>query len=240
MAAEVAQQAVEYGVGMHIHVSETQSEVQQCKTRHGGLTPVQFLAHSGVFDARTTAAHCVWLEDDDYEILREKNVTIASNPASNLKLGSGVMPLDKVLENNVRLAVGTDGVASNNAQNMFRELYLLMLVYRGYAHNPQGITPAQALQAASSAGAYAQGRKNCGVLEVGYSADLVVINTDAPWMQPVTNPINNLVYSGCGEDVVLTMVDGKVCYREGEWPGIDVEKAQAQTQEWRDKIVNQL
>ena len=237
---EAAEKALEYGAGMHIHVSETSSEVQECKERHNGMTPPEYLASLGVFDVRTTAAHCVWLEDCDYDILREKDVTIATNPASNLKLGSGFLPRAKVCGNGIRLAIGTDGVASNNSQNMFREMYMLAVIHRGFERNTVGISPEDVLRAATSAGAYAQKRADCGKLAVGYKADLVVLDVDNPWMQPVSNMLTNVVYSQSGEDVVLTMVDGKVAYRDGEWPGIDVEKAIAQTQMHRDRIVESL
>ncbi len=236
---EVAQQTLDYGVGMHIHVSETSNEVQECKERHG-MTPPQYLDSLEVFDARTTAAHCVWLEDCDFEILANKDVTIATNPASNLKLGSGFMPRRRICDSGIRLAIGTDGVASNNSQNMFREMYMLATIHRGFEHNTVGLSPKDILYAATAAGAYAQGRKDCGSLRVGNKADLVVLDVDNPWMQPVSNMLTNVVYSESGEDVVLTMVDGNVVYRDGEWSGIDVEKAIAQTQMYRDKIVAEL
>lgn len=237
---EVAEQTLEYGVGMHIHVSETKSEVEECKERHDGMTPPQYLASLGVFDSRTTAAHCVWLEGEDFDILRDKDVTIATNPASNLKLGSGFLPRPQVCEKGIRLAIGTDGVASNNAENLFREMYLLATIHRGYERETVGLTPQDVLRIATSAGAYAQGRENCGKLAEGYAADLVVLDVDTPWMQPVTDMATNVVYSESGEDVVLTMVDGKVAYRDGEWPGIDVEKAKAETIAYREKIVSEL
>ncbi len=237
---EVSEKALEYGVGMQVHVSETKTEVEECKERHDGLTPPQYLASMGAFDPRTTAAHCVWLEDGDFEILREKGVTIATNPASNLKLGSGFMNCRRVLDEGVRLAIGTDGVASNNAQNLFRDMYLLATIHRGYECDPVGISTKEVLAAATSAGAYAQGRQDCGKIAVGYRADLVVLDIDKPWMQPVTDMATNVVYSESGEDVVLTMVDGKVVYRDGEWPGIDVERAIAETRRYRDDIVERI
>ncbi len=237
---EVAEKSLEYGLGMHIHVSETKSEVEECKARHDGKTPPKYLADLGVFDSRTTAAHCVWLEGEDFDILRDKGVSIATNPASNLKLGSGFMNCPEVVTKGISLTIGTDGVASNNAHNLFREMYLLATIHRGYTQNPVGLSPAEILKIATIAGANAQGRSKCGKLAVGYKADLVVLDIDKPWMQPVTDMATNVIYSESGEDVVLTMVDGKVVYRNGEWPGIDVEKAMAETQYYRDKIVASL
>ncbi len=236
---EASEQAQEFGVGMHIHVSETEREVQECKERHG-MTPPQYLDSLGVFDLRTTAAHCVWLEDCDYNILADKGVTIATNPASNLKLGSGFLLRKKVCDNNIRLAIGTDGAASNNSQNMFREMYMLATIHRGFERNTVGLSPKDVLYAATAAGAYAQGRDSCGCVKVGNKADLVVLDINNPWMQPVTDMLTNVIYSQSGEDVVLTMVDGNVVYRDGEWTGIDVEKAIAETQMYRDRIVAAL
>ncbi len=237
---EVAEKTLEYGVGMHVHVSETKSEVEECKERHGGLTPPAYLAKLGVFDSRTTAAHCVWLEDEDIEILNDKDVTIATNPASNLKLGSGFLPLKKICDKGVRLAIGTDGVASNNAHNLFRDMYLLATIHRGAELNPVGLSPADILHIATEAGAYAQGRNDCGKLATGYRADLVVLDIDKPWMQPITDMATNLIYSESGEDVVLTMVDGKITYKDGQWASIDVEKAIAETTKYKDEIVSDL
>ncbi len=237
---EVAEKALEYGVGMQIHVSETRTEVAECKERRGGKTPPAYLAELGVFDPRTTAAHCVWLEDDDFEILREKDVTIATNPASNLKLGSGFLDCKKACESGVRLAIGTDGVASNNSHNLFREMYLLAMIHRGYNLDPVGLSPSDVLRIATTAGAYAQGRSDCGKIAKGCKADLVVLDIDNAWMQPVTDMPTNVIYSESGEDVVLTMVDGRIAYRDGEWPGIDVERAIAETTRYKDEIVSSL
>lgn len=236
MVQEVAAYTQERGLGMQVHVSETKSEVEECKGRHNGMTPPAYLASLGVFDVPTTAAHCVWLEGDDYDLLREKDVTVATCPASNCKLGSGVMAENVLFDHGVRVALGTDGVASNNSHDMFRDMYLLALVGRGATCNPVGITPRRVLQSATYNGAYAQQRSDCGALKVGNKADLVVLDLDVPWMQPVSDMCTNVVYSANGSEVVLTMVDGKVLYRDGQWPTIDVERAMAQTAEYRANI----
>ena len=102
---------------MQVHVSETKTEHEECKGRHGGKTPVEFLADCGIFDTSTTAAHCVWIEGDDYDILKEKGVTVATNPVSNLKLASGIANSGEILKKGINLAIGTDSVASNNSLN---------------------------------------------------------------------------------------------------------------------------
>ena len=216
--------AKEKNARLHIHVSETKKEHEECKIRHGGMTPVQYFNHFGAFDVPALAAHCVWIEGEDFEILKEKDVTVASNPISNLKLASGVCNVPKLLRAGIPVAIGTDSVASNNSLNFFEEMKVFAIVSKMAFDDPTAVTPAEAMQAATRAGALAQGREDCGQLKEGYKADLIVIDIDQPNMYPVHNMINNLVYSAAGSDIVLTMVDGNVLYENGEYKTIDMEK----------------
>ncbi len=236
----VAERTRELGAIMHVHVSETASEVAGCRERHQGRSPVEFLADCGVFDSPTVAAHCVWVDEADMDILQEHGVTVACNPASNMKLASGFAPVPRMLERGMRVALGTDGPASNNAHDMFRDMYLLATVYKGSSKDPSVVTPAQALRAATRAGALAQGRDDCGLVREGFKADLCVLDTSGPSMWPVTDMLANLVYSSTGAEVVLTMCDGVVVYRDGEWPTIDVERAKAGTQAATERIRAEL
>ena len=237
---QVAERAKEAGLGIHVHISETKSEHEECKQRHGGLTPVQYFESLGVFDVPVTAAHCVWVEPDDLRILHEHGATVACNVSSNMKLGSGFAPIPAMLQEGVQVALGTDGPASNNNHDMYQDLYLLSLVYKGFALDPCAVTPAQALYAATRAGALAQGRSDCGSIEVGMRADLAVLDTSGPHWHPMTDALNNLVYAGHGTDVVLTMVDGQVLYRDGQWPTIDVERAKFEVGERSQRIMGEL
>ena len=237
---DVAAAARESGLGLQVHVSETQQEHEECKQRHGGLTPVAYLEACGVLDVPVTAAHCVWLEPDDVRIMREHDATVATCPASNMKLGSGIAPIPRYLDAGLRVALGTDGPASNNNHDMFQDLYVMLLANRGVDRDPVGITPEQALTIATANGAFAQGRGDCGKLELGYKADLVVLDLDLPWMMPVTDLARNVAYAANGSEVVLTMVDGRVLYRDGVYLTIDVERAMHETQAARDAIVSQL
>ncbi|MBQ6454131.1 MAG: amidohydrolase [Coriobacteriales bacterium] len=237
---DVAAAARESGLGLQVHVSETRQEHEECKQRHGGLTPVQYLEACGVLDVPVTAAHCVWLEPQDIEIMKAHGATVATCPASNMKLGSGVPPIPRYLDAGLRVALGTDGPASNNNHNMFQDLYLMLLANRGVDRDPVGITPEQALTIATANGAQAQGREDCGKLEPGFKADLIVLDLDSPWMMPVTDLARNVVYAANGSDVVLTMVDGRVLYRDGEYLTIDIERAMFETQAARDSIVSRL
>lgn len=236
----IAQAAKEAGVRMQVHVSETAAEVQDCKGRHGGKTPVAYLADCGVFDVPTNAAHCVWLEDADFNILREKGVTVSTNPVSNLKLGSGFADVPRMLREGINVALGTDGTASNNNLDMMQDMYVLGLVHRGYTNDPTLITPKQAIYAATRAGALSQGRDDCGTLVQGMKADLCVLDTSGPSWTPMTNPVANVVYAGHGGDVCLTMVDGAVLYRDGDYPTIDVERAKAEVAAATARIAAQL
>ena len=236
----VAQSAADHGLGIQLHLSETKSEHEECMQRHEGLTPTAYFEKLGIFDSPVTAAHCVWCTEGDLDILMTHGATIATCPASNMKLGSGFLPLRSVLAKGVRLGLGTDGVASNNAYNMFREMYLLSIIHRGFTNDPLGISPEELLAVATGNGAAAQGRLDTGSLAVGKRADLIVVDLDNPWMQPVSDLRNNVVYSGMGTDVVLTMVDGEVLYQDGEYKTIDIERAMAQTQTARDRIVAAL
>ncbi|MDR2197072.1 MAG: amidohydrolase [Coriobacteriales bacterium] len=236
----VGELAAELGVHTHTHISETRLEHEECKERRGGLTPVAYFDSLDFFRAPCTAAHCVWTEPEDWEILAEREVFVAANPASNMKLASGFAPVPQMLDAGVNVALGTDGMASNNNHNLFKDLYLLATIYKGSTGDPTVVTPAQALAAATVVGARSQGRPKSGAIELEYRADLVVVDVQTPWMQPVHDQVSNLVFAAQGSDVVLTMVDGTVLYREGTWPTIDVEKALVATQQASDAILASL
>lgn len=208
----------------HIHLSETEKEHEECKSRHGGLTPTGLFDACGVFDVPTTAAHCVWVSDADIEILKEKGVTVATNPASNLKLGSGVCNVNALLQKGIRVALGTDSVASNNNLDMFKEMYLCALLPKGFCRRPDIVSERDVLKIATVNGWQSQGRADSGVIAVGNKADLIVVDSNTVHMCPHNDVVNNLVYAASGEDVVLTMADGKVLYRDGEYTTLDIEK----------------
>ena len=237
---DVAAVAKEAGLRMHLHLSETKSEHEECKQRHNGMTPAAYFASIGVFDVPTTAAHCVWCDESDLQILKDHGVFVAANPASNMKLGSGFAPVPAMLERGVQVCLGTDGMASNNNHDMFQDMYLLALLSKGNECDPTVVTPRQALHAATRMGALSQGRQDCGCIAVGMKADVAVLDVAGPSWCPMTDPLMNVVYAGHGSDVVLTMCDGAVVYRDGEWPGIDVEQAKAQVAARTKRIIAEL
>lgn len=239
IAHGLADAAVKAGVRMQVHVSETKGEVEGCKERHG-LSPVAYLKKCGLFDVPTTAAHCVWLDDDDYRILSESNVFVATCPASNAKLGSGIADVLAMKKADIVVSLGTDGVASNNNLNMFKDLYLLALMQRAKDSNPRGLSSSELIEIATRSGAFSQGRDDCGMIQVGARADLIVLDIDTPWMTPVDSMSSNLVYSAEGSDVVLTMVDGSVLYKEGDYLSIDIERMKYEVIRSREAIVSKL
>lgn len=238
---EMAGFVKETGLNLHVHLSETRNEQEACKRRHGGKTPARYFYDAGVFDTRATAAHCVWLEGDDFDILKEKNVSVACCPVSNLKLASGFCPAPHLVEKGVNVALGTDGVASNNNLNILEEIKLFATLFKASTGDPTAITPKQALYAATRAGALAQGRDDCGVLKVGNRADLIVMDLrDRPYLHPCHDIVNNVVFSAMGTDVCLTMVDGKVLYRDGVYTTIDLDRVVRNAEAASRKILSYL
>ena len=227
-------------VPVHVHVSETKSEVEECRGRHDGMSPVQWLESLGAFDVPAIAAHCVWVDDDDIAILAKHGVTVAHNPVSNMKLASGFAPVEKMLDAGVNVALGTDGMASNNNHDMFQDMYLMALLSKGYLLDPAIITPKQVVFAATRAGALAQERADCGLVKEGFKADLIVLDVTGPSWCPVNDMLTNVVYASHGSDVVLTMCDGRVMYRDGEWPGVDIERIKAEVAERTVRIQKEL
>ncbi|MHC1693257.1 MAG: amidohydrolase [Sphaerochaetaceae bacterium] len=220
---QYAEDCQKVGARMHIHLSETVKEHKECKLRHG-KTPTQWFNDLGVLDNPTNAAHCVAIEPCDIDILVEKKVTCVHNPSSNMKLGSGFMPIQTLLERGVNLTLGTDGAASNNNQNMFEEMHLAAMIHKGYLHDPTIMRPEDLLLMATRNGAIAQGRTDCGELAVGRKADIIAIDLDKPHLMPIHNVPALLVYSVQGSDVSMTMVDGEILYEKGGFLTIDGEK----------------
>ncbi len=240
---ETVKQLAEYtkstGAHMQVHVSETEEEVKECIKKYG-MTPVEYLSYYGLFDTPTTAAHCVWLRDQDYHILKEKGVTVAVNAISNLKLASGVCDVQKLIDKGINVTIGTDSVASNNNLNMIEEMKMFALISKMMFKNPELVTPIEALKAATINGAQAQGRTDSGILKEGYRADLIVLDTSVANMQPIHSVINNLVYSASGSDVVMTMVDGEILYENGEYTRIDLERTLFEVQRLTKGILKKI
>ncbi len=223
---KVARIAKEQGVTIHVHVSETKADFDGCKERHG-LTPPEYLEKMGILDSPVIAAHCVWFTDSDIRLFRDHGVTLVHNPVSNLKLASGVAPIAKMLNEGCKVALGTDGVASNNNLNLWEELKLMPMLQKGTLLDPLAVTPAQAFKAATYTGAQALGYGNLGLLKSGYLADLILVDVGVVNDIPTHDMESTLIYSTQGSDVRLTMVNGKVLYHDGSYLTLDEQAALA-------------
>ncbi|MDO5441307.1 MAG: amidohydrolase [Bacillota bacterium] len=222
---KIAEANKKYKRLVHVHVAETKAETDECKLRHNGLTPIQYFNKMGILDQKVYAAHCVWVNDDDLAIMKEKDVSIVHNPTSNMKLGSGFAPIRKAMANGVNVCLGTDGVASNNSLNIFKEMHLASIIHNGHRLDPLSIKPPQVIDMATINGAKALGRYDTGILEVGKKADIIAVSLDKPHMYPVIDVLSLLCYSVQSSDVVMTMVDGKILYDHGDYTTMDFEKA---------------
>ncbi len=219
---DTAKWANDHGTRMQIHLSETRSEHEECIARHG-TTPTATFAHYGLLDAPTICAHGVYLTQDDMRILAEKGATVVHNPVSNLKLGSGVAPVPQLLSAGVNVALGTDGVSSNNNHDLFEEVKLAAMVHKGFTGDPTVVTAHQALQMATVNGARGLGR-DTGVLAVGKIADIILLDFQRPSLIPCHDVEENLVFAARGSDVVLTMARGQVVYENGQCLTMDMDE----------------
>ncbi|WP_227934864.1 amidohydrolase family protein [Alkalihalobacillus deserti] len=221
---KIVSKAVELNSPLHIHMSETQSEVE-LNEREYGERPVKHLEKLGMFHQPTLVAHAVHVEDWEMDILAKYDVKVSNNIISNLKLASGIASVPEMLKKGITVSLGTDSSASNNNLDLFEELKQVALLYKG-VHNDATLIPAdKALQMATIHGAEAIWLDDqIGSLEVGKQADLIVINTKQAFYQPVHNPISHLVYSGSGRDVKDVYVQGKQVVKNGECITIDEEK----------------
>lgn len=222
----VADIAKEKGLGIHIHLSESVSEVENMRKDHG-CTPIEYALRAGVFDVPAIAAHCVQLEGDDIAILAEHGVSVVTNPASNMKLGNGFAPVPELLAAGVNVCLGTDGAASNNAQNMFREMSHLALIHKGTHKTPQCVGAPEVFAAATLAGAKAL-QLDTGSIEAGKKADLAILRLDCASMMPNNNLLAALCYSADGSETDTVIIDGKIVMQSRELKTIDEERVYAQ------------
>ena len=211
------------GGRMHIHLSETKKEHDECVAKYG-KTPARWFNDLGTFDSPTFAAHCVWVTEEDMALMREKGVSPVHNPTSNMKLGSGFAPIPRMLELGLNVALGTDGAASNNNLNMMEEMHLAAVLHNGFTHDPTLMKPTQVLNMATRNGARLQGRSDTGSLEVGKKADIIAIDLTRPHLFPNVDPLALMTYSAQGSDVVMTMVDGRILYENGEFLTLDADR----------------
>ena len=232
----VADLARKYKAPVCTHISETRSEVQGCIDKYG-MTPPALFSSLGIFDYGGTGYHCVHFTDEDIELFKAHGVCAVTCPASNAKLASGIAPLTKFIDRGVTLGVGTDGAASNNCLDMFREMFLMTALQKIKLEDASALPADKVLTAATKGSALAMGLPDCDCIAEGKQADLVVLDLDKPNMRPFNNIPKNIVYSGSKQNVKLTMCAGRVLYEGGKYfIGEDVSRIYARCEELAEAL----
>ena len=233
---KVADLAHKYEAPVFAHISETQAEVEGCKERYG-VTPAVLFDKLGIYDFGGGGFHCVWFTDEDREIFKKKGLWSVFNACSNLKLASGITPVYKFINEDMKIAIGTDGAGSNNSLSMFREMYLDTVLSNVLTDNAAAVDPFKILKAGTSGGALCMGLTDCDVLAPGKKADIIMIDMDKPSMQPENNVVSNIVYSADNSCVKMTMIDGRILYENGEFTTIDYDETRKKCAELLSQLV---
>lgn len=225
-----------YKQPVYCHNSETKNEVAGCMERYG-MTPTTYLDSLGMFAYGGGGFHCVYMTEQDLEICRDKGIHVVTNPASNAKLASGIAPIVTMQDMGISLSIGTDGPASNNCLDMFREMFLVTALQKLSLEDAAAMDGADVLRMATVGGAKAMGLDDADVLAEGKLADIVMLDMHQPNMQPENNIVKNIVYSGSKQNVKMTMVDGKILYEDGKYSiGVEPEEVYAKANEIIQKM----
>jgi len=218
----VAAAAAEHDIPVHIHVAETEKEYQDSLAEHG-VSPVQYLDSIGVLSGTCALAHCVWLDERDIDLLAERGAGVVHCPGSNMKLASGFARVPDLLAAGATVGLGTDGAASNNNLDLFEEMMLAATIHKGHSGDPTVVPAEQALAMATRDAARCLGLGDLvGTLEIGKRADIALVDLSGPHLRPLHHVVSHLVYSAGAADVKMTVVDGEIVMRDGEFPGQDV------------------
>ncbi len=225
---DIAAVARDYDLGIHTHLSESRSEVENCRNTYG-VSPIGYFDRCSLLDSRTVAAHCVHLSEEDIVLLAERGVHVAVNTASNLKLGNGVSPVKRLLEAGVPLCLGTDGASSNNALSMLREMQLTALLHKGVNLDPQAVSAGQVFDMATRGGAAALGLSGVtGAIREGFSADLALFDLREPALNPLGDPVAALCYSAAGISAHTVIICGRIVLDNGEFTTVDAERIRSE------------
>ncbi|MGN0642018.1 MAG: amidohydrolase [Huintestinicola sp.] len=216
----LVEKAHELNMEFHIHLSETENEVENCMKEHS-CSPVEYLDSMGFFGVKTAAAHCVHLSEKDMDILAERGVSVIHNPKSNMKLANGFAPVPKLMEKGVNVCMGTDSQASNNTVNMFSDMTAAALIHKGVTGIPTAASAREVLKMATVNGAKALGFDDLGLIKEGYLADIAILDLDRPQFFPRNDLAAALVYSANGSEVDTVIIDGQVVMEHGVILGAD-------------------
>ncbi|MDD6491105.1 MAG: amidohydrolase [Firmicutes bacterium] len=213
---KIAALSQKYKAPVFTHMAETEAEVKGCIERYG-MTPVKLFETLGMFEYGGGGYHCVHMTEDDIAIMRKRGLYAVTNPGSNTKLASGIAPITEFLKAGVSVAIGTDGPASNNCLDMFREMFLVTGLAKLKQKDASAVDAMEVLKMATVNGAHAMGLMDADVLAEGKLADLIMIDLNQPNMQPLNHIEKNLVYSGSKQNVIMTMIGGKILYEHGKF-----------------------
>ena len=229
--------AVQLNTPLHIHLSESKFEVDQSLSEHG-MTPIEYVASIGLFNAKTSAAHCVHLHEQDFDILKKNDVSVLYNPSSNLKLGNGFAKINRMISEGINVAIGTDGSSSNNNLNMFEELHLGALVNKGIEADPTVIPAYKMLEIATANGAKALGiDKEVGTIQPAKKADVILIDLDKAHLAPHHDLVAMLVYSAAGSDVSHVICNGQVIMEDYKILTFDEKEIIQKAKEHADALI---
>ena len=232
----IAGLADKYKAPVYTHISETASEVEECKKRYG-MTPPVFLDSLGLFNYGGGGYHCVHMDEADIDLFQKKGLSVVTNPASNVKLASGIAPIAQYLERGINVAIGTDGPARNNCLDMFREMFLVTGLAKLKEQDAAAVDAWEVLKMATVNGSKAMYLPDTDVLSEGKLADIIMIDLHQPNMQPINNIPKNIVYSASKQNVKMTMINGKILYENGKFADfIDVDGIYAKANEIKEKI----
>lgn len=229
---KVRELADEYNMGIHIHVSETQKEINDV-SEEKGLRPFEYLDKIGFLGPDVEAAHSVWLSDEEIEIIKKNNVKISHNPCSNMKLASGIAPVSKLIENDICVSIGTDGASSNNNLDLIEELKTASLLQKVSTLDPKVLTSDEAVAMGTIKGAEALGLDNeIGSIEVGKKADIILIDTNSANMIPESSTLSsNVIYSANGSNVDTTICNGKILMENKKLTVLDEQEIYAKAKQ---------
>ncbi len=228
--------AERYDVTVHTHLSETRWEVEEIGRRYG-KSPVRHLESHGLLNERIVAAHCVWPDEEEIEILARRGVSVSHCLESNLKLSSGIAPVTDMLKKGVRVTFGTDGAASNNDLDIISEMSTAAKLHKAVSGDPTALSARDALLMATQWGAQALGLgERLGSLEAGKLADLVVINLSHPHLVPLYDIYSHIVYSAKSSDVETVIVNGRVVLNGGDSPNLDRDEIFYKAGQWAERI----
>ena len=229
--AQVAEECAKRGLIKQTHLSESKTELENALAKYG-KSPVAVLQETGFLD-NAILAHCVQMQANDLEIIKNANATIVTNPASNAKLGNGFAPVADIKAAGINLCLGTDGTASNNSLNMFREMGLLSLIHKGIACDSTAMPAQEVLKSVTVNAAKALGMEGkLGIIKEGAQADLIFLDLKTPSMYPNNNIISSLCYSANGSEVRDVMVAGKFVMKNNALLTIDMEKVYEDSKVW--------